>query len=272
MKKQLWIILLILGLILAGVVLFFLLSSSGKGATLSLREQALAKSGIVYRSDRFVRPAEEGVPFGEKQSDGRWRVVLRSGNNIRALTDVVFDEVRCFSTFFIDRYSNLQHVGAVCMDGKWGYLRFDAASLSFTETSDLQWLTFPVYENAEPFCNGIAVVKFNGKYGCINLQGEWILEAEYDDARFYSESLLPVSINGDWYYITSRGVKVFGPFQGAESFSEGYAAVCRDGLWGYIDRKGNAVTEFLYLDAWEVSSGRAEVFRDGRWIEISLTE
>jgi|GEM_PF-4589804 len=32
-----------------------------------------------------------------------------------------------------------------------------------------------------------------------------------------------------------------------EGFNQGFFAVCKDGLWGYADRRGNLITPLIYF-------------------------
>ena len=49
------------------------------------------------------------------------------------------------------------------------------------------------------------------------------------------------------------------------NFSEGLAAVRKNGLWGYIDKEGDTVVEFIYDDADDFSEGLAAVRKNGHW-------
>jgi hypothetical protein len=51
----------------------------------------------------------------------------------------------------------------------------------------------------------------------------------------------------------------------AENFSEGLAAVLRDGKWGFVDRAGNTVISFIYDEAMSFSEGLAAVSLDREW-------
>ncbi len=64
------------------------------------------------------------------------------------------------------------------------------------------------------------------KWGFINKEGQLVIKATYDDV---------------------------GPF------SEGFAAVNKDGKWGFIDRKGNIVIQPIYKSAWAFHEKKARV-------------
>lgn len=52
--------------------------------------------------------------------------------------------------------------------------------------------------------------------------------------------------------------------QQIDDFSEGLASAKKDGKWGYIDKKGNVVIDFIYENAGDFSEGLAPVKKDGK--------
>ena len=55
-------------------------------------------------------------------------------------------------------------------------------------------------------------------------------------------------------------------FDDAKAFTEnGYAAVCRDGKWGFVDTEGKLVIDCAYEDAESFCNGFAAVYIDGKW-------
>ncbi|MBK8953171.1 MAG: WG repeat-containing protein [Chitinophagaceae bacterium] len=51
-------------------------------------------------------------------------------------------------------------------------------------------------------------------------------------------------------------------------FSEGLAAVNKDGKWGYIDEKGKEIIPLKFSFAGSFDSGNAKVMVAGKWIII----
>ena len=69
-------------------------------------------------------------------------------------------------------------------------------------------------------------IRENGKFGYINLDGQVVIEPQFDDTHFFSKGLAAVKINGKFGFIDKTGKMVFEPqFDKALSFSEGLAAV-----------------------------------------------
>ena len=54
-------------------------------------------------------------------------------------------------------------------------------------------------------------------------------------------------------------------FDGVWSFNEGFAAVQKDGKWGYINTKGEQAIECKFDGAGYFNEGLAVVKKDGKW-------
>ena len=64
-------------------------------------------------------------------------------------------------------------------------------------------------------------------------------------------------------YINISGEIVIAPqFNSAQQFSEGLAAVSKNGMWGYIDTRGNLIIPYSYSKAGNFSECRAVVMKD----------
>lgn len=228
-------------------------------------ELALAKSGIVYRSFRFTEAVAEGIPSASKSMNGKYRYTVELNGKTVTLTEAVFDEARPASAFFVKNNNQTLYLAAVSSNGKWGYIVWDSL-----QKNTWRWLVEPVYDNAEPFCGGLAAICVDGLYGWIDHRASVLMSPRYDDIRYYSEGMIPVSKNGQWYYVDPEGMELLGPYEAAESFSEGYACVKQNGVWGYIDRYGTWVREPLYEDAWEVTDGYAYIKQNEAWHKIRV--
>ena len=86
------------------------------------------------------------------------------------------------------------------------------------------------YEQANPFFEGFASVKYNKKWGFVDSRGKEITEFKYD----HNDSV-------------------------SYHFAEGRAAVCAEKKWGYIDSSGSEVIDLKYSTAEDFSGGKARV-------------
>lgn len=94
------------------------------------------------------------------------------------------------------------------------------------------------------------------------------LDIEVEELREFSENLVGVKINGKWGYMDKKGnIVIDFLYESASEFSEGLAAVQKDGKYGYINNKGNIVIDFKYRTANSFDSGYA-VIRDGTYYGV----
>lgn len=96
------------------------------------------------------------------------------------------------------------------------------------------------FDNGEDFCNGMAGIYKEGKWGLINSRGEVMIVPRYEAIGEFAEGKLPVSIDSvSWHFVDASGARLFvGDFQEAQSFQEGWARVAAGNKWGFIDGEG----------------------------------
>lgn len=239
------------------------------------KEAAESKSGIIYKTTYFVTTeGDEGFPYPETNSAGKVRFVCNTENGKEALTDYEFDDAH-------GSYCLVENIfiAPAMTDGKWGYVLLEVPMESEdgegiekpAEIGEIVWEIEPKYENAEAFTEQIAAVKIDGKYGAINENGELVLPAIYDSMKYRSFGVIPVSLNGEWYFLGANGNSLFGPFEDAESYEFGFAAVKRDGKWGYIDKNGKDATAFVYDEVYAVEAeGTAWVRTGEKWEHVQV--
>lgn len=260
-----------LALAVAAAVVLVLLLTLGKGGENfeASYESATAKSGIVYRTSKFVTASETDVyPVFSK---GKYYYKTKYNGKTLTLTEAEFDDARKATEYSTDGKRNWY--AAVCKDGKWGFIRFfESENDKGKKIIDRAWLTEPVYENAEPFSDGVAAVKKGGKYGLIGLDGEELGAFSFESVKYYSAGFLPVCKNGSWSFVNIYGKQLIrGVFLDAESFENGYAAIKTEKGWGYIDEKGNFAVEPQYTDAWATGAdGYAFVKSGDTWEKIRV--
>lgn len=168
------------------------------------------------------------------------------------------------------------------------------------------------YEQLGMYSGGFAAAKENGKWGVVDLATNWLVPAQYDeiiqdelgrcfaqgavfvrqggevyrcvggqrageayeDARpFTDEGFAAVKRNGKWGFIDAAGTEMVGfLFDDALSFGQHIAAVKTGGLWGYISTYGKVVIEPVFLEAKSFSDGTAPVLTERGWQFITLVE
>lgn len=120
----------------------------------------------------------------------------------------------------------------------------------------------PVFEEVEPFSQGLAAVSVDGRWGYIDYAGDMVIPPQFDFAGAFREGFALVSIENRWGFISSSGQFAINPifYLGSGSYSEGLAQVRIDGgKFGYLDTSGRMVIEASFDDATAFSEGFAAV-------------
>jgi len=147
-------------------------------------------------------------------------------------------------------------------DGKYGYL-----------DEKLEPVTEFVWDRLTQISNGIGAGQKNGSWVLVDKNGEAKTEVEYEDVivdehGFCShQNRIFVKEQDSYYLINKKGEPVGDlAFEDARCFSEeGYAAVCQNGLWGFINEDGEWAIECQYEEAESFHYGFAAIRKDGLW-------
>lgn len=99
------------------------------------------------------------------------------------------------------------------------------------------------YDYQGPFCNGLAKVKLNKKWGYINEAGALVVSAKYDEVENFSDGLARVRVSQrGWGLINTSGAEIVKPmFEWIFDFENGKAKVKAGGQEGFIDKNGNLI-------------------------------
>lgn len=193
------------------------------------------------------------------------------------------------------QYDELAVYGEKDVSGavRYGYLR----------SRDGAWVIPPQFEGAQLFQpNGLAVVQLHGKQallqldgqlltgalydqitiindslirvrdkeasGFINAKGEWLLELRTDINPWAEplEGLVPFTRGGKTGFLDLQGKEVIAPlFSGVQPFQKERALINKDKKSGFINRSGQVVIEPQWDAARSFSQGLAAVKKDGKW-------
>lgn len=128
------------------------------------------------------------------------------------------------------------------------------------------------YDEVAPVIEGMAAVEKRDRWGYVDVNGDLVIECQYDDAENFSEGLAAVENDQDLYGYIDKTGKVVIPFQfdDAKDFHEGLAAVEKDKQWGYITKAGILVIPYQYGDAEAFYQGVAQVKKNGKWERLSM--
>lgn len=147
---------------------------------------------------------------------------------------------------------------AISKDGSYGY---------YDSLGDYQ---FGDYDEAGTFTDGKAAVKDGDVWYLIDTTGAKVSEETYDDivlcedGTYLLDDVMIASQNGV-YSIYTDG-EASGSYEDADLVTkDGIIAVCSDGLWGYVNLKGEEVIAPTYEAALSFSNGLAAVCIDDKW-------
>lgn len=118
------------------------------------------------------------------------------------------------------------------------------------------------YDDIRDFKEGLARVGLNGKYGFINETGKIVIPIQYENASpYFEEGFVAVysKVGGKYGFINTKGALITPIIYNEEAevgdgntwpgyFSNGYARVVKDGMFGIINPKGKEVVPCRYTD------------------------
>ena len=120
-------------------------------------------------------------------------------------------------------------------------------------------------------------------YGFVDLNGKVVIEPQWDEVSGpqleeidkvagFSDGFAAVKRDGKWGWIDKTGRLFLVPsLSSPPNFHEGLSPFERDGKWGYIDTKGTVVIQPEWEEAGEFAGGYAGVKRGGKWGGIDKT-
>ena len=155
---------------------------------------------------------------------------------------------------------------AVKQNGKWAYMKQNG-----------EMATLFKFDEVFPFDkSGYARVEVDGKYGIIDLQGEWVIEPKYDyigyKIEYFSDidqTLVEVKSQNKYGIINIRGEEIIPcKYEYLGKYSEGYIPARKDGKWGFITIEDKVAIPFEYDYANEFKDDVARVRVGDEWLYI----
>ena len=135
-----------------------------------------------------------------------------------------------------------------------------------------EWVIEPQFARVTSFREGLASVRIDGKWGCIDKTGQIVIKPKFDYKPMFSDGIAQVREEGRLGYIDKMGKYIVKPgYDITTVFSEGLAAISKDGKWGFIDKTGKNVIKPEFDDAKYFSEGLAIVAKDGKFHFIDKT-
>lgn len=132
-----------------------------------------------------------------------------------------------------------ENVGAVKTGTQWHIINEKGDLISNTVYADVK-----LDEKEIAFRNGrFFAAETQGQYKMYDASGKQVGSLAFEDAMpFADDAPAAVKINGRWCFVNAEGERLSeNTYEGARSFSNGLAAVCIDGEWGFVDTNETVV-------------------------------
>jgi hypothetical protein len=98
------------------------------------------------------------------------------------------------------------------------------------------------YDYAGPFCQGVARVKLDKKWGYIDTTGNVIIPPKYNEVENFSDGLARVRSGTKWGLVDISGREIIKPtFDAIYEFVNGKAKVLLNGEHYYMNKEGQRV-------------------------------
>ena len=107
----------------------------------------------------------------------------------------------------------------------------------------------------------------------VDSEGKAVKGVSVEDSKGFTmpDSYAAVKKDGKWGFMDVNGKMVIEPqFEDARSFCNGYAAIAKDGEWGFINAKGTIVIEPQFAETKDFSNGNVYVKRGEIWVLLKL--
>lgn len=91
------------------------------------------------------------------------------------------------------KYNSQPKLELVKQGDKWGFNNPDGEDIKAR------------FDNPPAFCEGLAAVEVDGKWGFIDTSGDYIVKPQYDEVRYYISGRAAINADGRWGFIDKSG-------------------------------------------------------------------
>lgn len=118
------------------------------------------------------------------------------------------------------------------------------------------------YDFSMNFNEGLAIINIGEMAGAINKSGKIIIKTKYDWINNFNEGRALFYVGDQWGVVDNKGNEIVkaklndvDEFYDFIDFAEEYACICNCGKFGFIDKSGNMVSDFIYDDVHSFQNG-----------------
>ena len=221
----------------------------------------------LTQATRLHRFAKEGQ-FGYVDQTGAWKIapqfdwaerVFRTGSETPhdpLAADYAPEELYRVAAVF-EGVTEVTQTDTQPLEGKYGLMRSDGTLVAPVRYTAVLWAK-----------DGVAAMRDGEQTQLYNIATAQAIGEPYEDVGTYAQGFVPVKKGGRWAYLDPMTGNALGEgfvWETALPFSQGLAAISRDGLYGYIGTDGQTVVALQYAGAASFSEGLAGVRVGNRW-------
>ncbi len=197
--------------------------------------------------------------------------MMSSGRTVAAVNGkygLLDENLQPLTEFAWDELTQISDsAGACALNGKW-------ALINKSGKARTDYVYEDVIRDEYGFCVGQKriFVKENEIYHLVDKKGSPVGDLTFDDAHIFpEEGYAAVCKDGKWGFVDAKGkLMIEYQYEDAQSFSHGFAAVCVDGKWGYIDEYNHQIVEPKFDVVTPISEAGSASVKQGEWMLIQL--
>ncbi len=168
-----------------------------------------------------------------RHQSGKLQFLAADGSTV---ADILFDDL-----FYSPHDCNKPI--SVRAGGKWGFI-----------TQQGRLLTSPLsFEDQHNFHDGFAIVEIDGRWGVIDMNGDMIIDPQFEKIDRNSNGIFRVTRGGRTFWINARGREVPEPYKDLNArrhlmlkCAGGATLATRNGQWGIAAQDGQMLVEAKY--------------------------
>jgi hypothetical protein len=123
----------------------------------------------------------------------------------------------------------------------------------------------PSFDAALPFSGGFAAVRIGLKWGFVNKKGRLVIPPRFKAAFYFDEGVGFAEMDSGKVFIDTSGKVIAEGYSWVLPIAFGRIPVCRNRMCGYLDLRGKIAIPFTYQEVRNFSDGLAAVEKEGKW-------